>query len=1083
MRASSCIGRVGGLAAALGAGALMAFGGAGSAAADPGVPAETESAASSDDTSPDPSARTPRRAAKAIGGQADPGSRHRPAATRTQKRVSATSTSAVKTHPARARAVDTPAVRPAATVRVATASAGTPAAAVAAVAAIADAAPAAPVARKSATPAPQPSPAAALPAAARAGSLNVLLGPAPGSDPGQPAESPAGWAVLAAARRGFGRPESTPFVMGSAPTGQALVPQAAATTLNKPPVIGTVSVGSPNAGTGAVTGTVTATDPNRDRITFRATTSSKGRVAVTAAGVFTYTPTSAARHAAAKIGAPAAARTDTVTVTVTDARRATTTASVAVPILPKNSVPVASATVGTPSAATGVVSGSVKATDADGDVRTYTANATTAKGAVSVNSASGAFTYTPTTTARHNAAALAATTADKTDAFTVNVADGYGGQVAVPVTVTIGPRNAAPVSGIPTLSTNPATGVVTGFVNATDPDGDTLTYAELDTSTAKGAVAVSSTGSFTYTPTAAARQNAGAVNATAADTADTFTVSVSDRYGGTSAVAVSVPIVASVSPVTPETGHMAVGMNLESVVDWSPAWTFTDAFKASRPWISQSFNPQTWQTTWDPAQAPALDVDANGNIRSLKTWSQNGVQMKQYAGTLMFDALGGDYAAGTYHAQWDGTGVVTFGFDAVVTSSGKTADGRNFAELKVTPTDNGIYMRIEETSPTDPVRNFNVWMPDYNGQSFVGQRWQPGATFSPFHPLFLSRLQPFGALRFMGMQETNGSDITTWAQRRDANDIRQGSGAEGTPSEPVANGISVEYMVELANELDADPWFNMPYAADDTFVRNFATYVSQHLEPGRTVYVEWANEVWNFGWGFEASQWVADKAKAAGLDPDYGQWIVAGQEAKRDMAIWSDVLAGQSSLHLVRVAAGWAAVDWVTNQIAENMDGQFDAIAIAPYITPTDDQRAGYTSATTVDRVIADTRANVAEALRWTANHEQLAQEWSAKLGRPIELVAYEGGPHLDGRAAAYQNAFYAATNDPRMGEIYRDYLKGLDAAGMDLYMDFQFTGQAGAAPWGDFAKLHRMDQSLATAYRYNAVVSAADGTLWPAIT
>jgi len=30
-------------------------------------------------------------------------------------------------------------------------------------------------------------------------------------------------------------------------------------------------------------------------------------------------------------------------------------------------------------------------------------------------------------------------------------------------------------------------------------------------------------------------------------------------------------------------GHMAVGMNLENVVDWSPAWTFTDAFKASRP--------------------------------------------------------------------------------------------------------------------------------------------------------------------------------------------------------------------------------------------------------------------------------------------------------------------------------------------------------------------------------------------------------------------------------------------------------------------------------------------------------------------
>jgi hypothetical protein len=65
------------------------------------------------------------------------------------------------------------------------------------------------------------------------------------------------------------------------------------------------------------------------------------------------------------------------------------------------------------------------------------------------------------------------------------------------------------------------------------------------------------------------------------------------------------------------------------------------------------------------------------------------------------------------------------------------------------------------------------------------------------------------------------------------------------------------------------------------------------------------------------------------------------------------------------------------------------------------------------------------------------------------------------------------------MGDIQRDYLKALDAEGMDLFVDFQFTGQSGATSWGDFAKLHRMDEPLATAYRYNAVVAAADGSLW----
>ncbi len=535
--------------------------------------------------------------------------------------------------------------------------------------------------------------------------------------------------------------------------------------------------------------------------------------------------------------------------------------------------------------------------------------------------------------------------------------------------------------------------------------------------------------------------------------------------------------IASTSPLSALTAAstpMAVGMNLESIVDWSPAWTFTDVFQASRPWINQVFNPTTWGTSWDDPASPLLDVAPDGTIRSLRRWTQNGVELRQQAATLMFRDIGGAYPSGRYVAEWDGSGDVRFGFDAVVVSTSRTADGHNRALLDVTPSDAGIYLRIEATDPADPVRDIHLWMPDYGGQSFTGQRWQPGAAFSPFHPLFLERLAPFGTIRFMGMQETNSTDITTWSQRRTTDAARQSSGAQGTASEPLVNGMALETMIELANALDADPWFNMPHQADDDFVRQFATTVRNRLEPGRKVYVEWANEVWNFGWGFEASQWVADQVQLEGLDPNEGQWIVAGREARRDMDIWSQVFAGQSDHSLVRVAAGWAAVDWVSNRIAEAMNGAFDAIAIAPYITPTDAQRASYSASTSVDQVLADTRSNIATSVAWVQNHAALADSWGAQLGRPIDLLAYEGGIHLDGRGAAYQDAFYAAGLTPQMGDIYRDYLQAVDQAGLDLYMDFQFTSQAGAAPWGDFAKLHRMDEPLAGAYRYNAVADAA---------
>lgn len=168
-------------------------------------------------------------------------------------------------------------------------------------------------------------------------------------------------------------------------------------------------------------------------------------------------------------------------------------------------------------------------------------------------------------------------------------------------------------------------------------------------------------------------------------------------------------------------GHMAIGMNLENVVDWSPAWTFTDAFKASRPWIAQAFNTATWATSWDPADAPPLSLDADGNVTSLATWTNaDGQTMRQRAGTLMFRGLDGGYAGGVYRAEWDGTGVVTFGFDARVIASGVTAAGRSFADLQVTPSDDGIFMAVEETDAADPVRGFNVWMPDWGSRHFAG---------------------------------------------------------------------------------------------------------------------------------------------------------------------------------------------------------------------------------------------------------------------------------------------------------------------------------------------------------------------------
>lgn len=154
-------------------------------------------------------------------------------------------------------------------------------------------------------------------------------------------------------------------------------------------------------------------------------------------------------------------------------------------------------------------------------------------------------------------------------------------------------------------------------------------------------------------------------------------------------------------------GRMAVGMNLENVVDWSPAWVFTDAIQASRPWIAHAVDLDTGGLIWDVGESRPLDLNGEGEVASLATWTDGGRRLRHAAGTLMFREIGGAYPAGTYRAEWAGTGTVAFGFDARVAASGRTEAGVNWADLAVTPTDAGISLRIEATDAADPIRDIH----------------------------------------------------------------------------------------------------------------------------------------------------------------------------------------------------------------------------------------------------------------------------------------------------------------------------------------------------------------------------------------
>ncbi len=478
-------------------------------------------------------------------------------------------------------------------------------------------------------------------------------------------------------------------------------------------------------------------------------------------------------------------------------------------------------------------------------------------------------------------------------------------------------------------------------------------------------------------------------------------------------------------------GQLAIGMNLGSVKDWSTSWDFVDVFKHHRPWIPQQMRGGPWNTEEEVELTPEGYPLLNPG---------------QAAATLMCREINGRYPGGVYVCTFEGKGTIDFGMDAI----GARRATANRYEVSVRPGNGGILLKIIESDPNDPIRNIRVWMPGFENAQ------------SPFHPLFIERLKPFKVIRFMDWGATNNSTLVHWADRTTPQSIRQSG----------PNGVALEYMIELCNELQADPWFCMPHLADDDFVRQFATMVRDRLHPDAQIYVEWSNEAWNTL--FSQGRWVQEQAKLRGIPAPY----VTADEALRDWKIWHEVFGDQKH-RIIRVAAGQHYNPWVAEKVTERLNGEFDAISCAAYFGPRREDAKAFTESTTAEEVLRSAIRNIEEnSLPRIARHAELAAEWSGKLNRHIPLIAYEGGQHIipiggfgGGRNnyVPWKQAAWDCQTHPLMTEAYRKMLEGFHNAGGSLFVAFAYVGRQGR--YGSWGHLQYQDEPLENAPKYRALL------------
>lgn len=510
----------------------------------------------------------------------------------------------------------------------------------------------------------------------------------------------------------------------------------------------------------------------------------------------------------------------------------------------------------------------------------------------------------------------------------------------------------------------------------------------------------------------------------------------------------------------------ALGFGLNGISDWSTQMPFVDLMKTARPWVGHF-----------PGQFGGLgenDLRAGGYLDP-QGWPKSIPKALTRIETFVLSDLPKEATqqAGVYRLTYDGQGKVDIG------GRGRALRyGDNEIWFRFSPGEGVVGIAISETDPAgtgDYVRNISVVREDQIPLFDAGVI---------YNPEWLQLIKDARLLRFMDWMQTNGATTKNWKERAQVSDYSY-----------ARRGVPLELMVDLVNQVGADPWFNMPHMADDAYVRAFAEYVQTYLRAGLVSHVEYSNEMWNFM--FPQTRWAVEQAEILwNAEPGGDAWMqFYGHRAAQVAAIWGEVFASDMP-RLKRVVA--THTDWpgleeailkaplATQRGAREPSDFFDAYAVTGYFGHAygsdeklsevldwiaESQAAGLGIEGAIQRMSQDIAEN---SLR------QLTQEtwpYHAKIAARygLDLMMYEGGTHLVGLGEHTENedltAFLIAANySPEMAGLYQQLLTGWDAVGGQVFN--AFVDVANPTRWGSWGTLRHLGDANARAdvlAQYNA--------------
>ncbi len=471
-----------------------------------------------------------------------------------------------------------------------------------------------------------------------------------------------------------------------------------------------------------------------------------------------------------------------------------------------------------------------------------------------------------------------------------------------------------------------------------------------------------------------------------------------------------------------------IGMNTNEIQHVDSSVPFVNVFKMAMP-----FNEAKKLTHGN------VVYDKDGWPRDLR-----GGQ----AGTYLLHWLPqGTLPEGQYTVLYDGEGQISYESKAGDVRVISSSPGKDIIDIR-SGSDRFIQVAliIKRSNPRKYWRNIRVLLPGgicannpfkrVNAANQCSGNYQSFAQHHErilFNPDYLRFMKDFKVIRMMNLSGITRNPIRSWNQMNQMSKATW-AGVEGV------RGAPLEVMVRLANVLNRDAWFNIPHAADNNFVQQYANYVARNLRPNLKAYIEYTNETWNTV--FMQTHYTKQMGTKLMLDKDPNQagYKYYSQRSVEVFKIFERAI--RNPRRLVRVMGAWSANRYMTPVVMEHKNAfqHVDAMAIAPYFFVHAKALGGVNSVPSVFALMKDDKKNP-----YSMNnvYKMIGQQMEYAKKYKVKLIAYEGGQHLtDPKARSTKsnpNQFLIGANRVHtMEKFYIEFLQNWDRiTGGSLFVAF----------------------------------------------